>query len=224
MSGFKFSDLVKPGEGGRLALQAELERRRDGWTRPGYHYKGAGDFLLREGRHYGPPVEIAADEWFGGPVGSRESSAGTGGPHGTCFVNALKYAEAEGLRYCEGLYSLAGSFIAHAWVLTPDDRPLEVTHQDYLGNGVKAVNFALTPFLPAERWAYWGAVFSTEFVRWHAENVGRDEDGDPTYCILDRAPHEEIERRQFGLPSEGFRDVHDFPVLKVPYDPARTSL
>lgn len=221
--GFKFSDLIKPGEAGRIAMEAELKRRRDQWDRPGYHYRGAGHFLLEHGRYYGPPVEFPSDDWFGGAPGDPASTAGRGGPHGTCFANALHYAEENGLRYCEGLYSLVGSFIAHAWCLTPDDRVLEVTHQDYIGTGVKAFNFMGLNFLPADRWAYWGAVFPTEFVRWHSEQYP-DADGDPTYCLLDRGAHEAAERVAYGLAPEGFMDAHDFPVLKVPFDPDRTEL
>lgn len=220
--GFKFGDLIKPGEGAKLVLESELKRRRDAWNRPGYHYRGVGDFLLREGRYYGPPIVFPDDSWFQG-------RGGMGGPYGTCFINAVEYAEQFGVRYCEGLYTTQGSVVAHAWCLTPDDRPIEVTHPNYDELQAQGINVHTpegTTAISVERWAYWGAVFTPEFVRWHAENPGLDTDkGLPTYCIFDRGPHEVAERRLLGLGDEdGFRDVHDAPVLKVPFDPKRTSL
>jgi hypothetical protein len=216
MSGFKFSDLIKPGEGARLALESELRRRRDAWSRPGYLYRGAGDFLLQHGRYYGQPIRFADDDWYQG-------LAGNGGPYGTCFANAVEYAEQFGVRYCEGVYSMVGAFQAHAWCLNDADEVIEVTHLDYVARGQRPGDLYGHEWQPAERWGYYGVTFRPEFVRWHAENPGLL-DGTPTYCILDRSPHEAHDRAAHMLGAEGFQDVHDFPVLKVPYDPERTSL
>lgn len=218
--GFKFGDLIKPGEAAKLGLESELKLRRDAWNRPGYHYRGAGDFLLREGRYYGPPIVYPPEDWYQG-------RGGNGGPYGTCFINAVEYAERNGVRYCEGLYATQGTYVAHAWCLTPDDRPIEVTHPNYDELQARGINIHTPDGMPAisvDRWAYWGVVFPTEFIRWHSEEY-RDGDGARAFCVLDRAGHEVTERERLGFDdAEGFRDVHDCPVLKVPFDPKRTSL
>lgn len=208
--GFKFGDLLKPGEAARLGCIRELETRRDKWTAPGYVYRGAGDFLLRHGRHFPPPPT------FPDPYTPNE--------YGTCFVNALEHSEATGLRYCEGLYATADGYIAHAWCLTPEDRVLELTMPSADDpNFSRYITEAGTPFLPHERWCYWGCVFPVEFIRWHAEQH-LDEDGAPTYSVFDRTPYEaERSLRLFGT-ERMFSVLHDFPLGKVPFDPARTTL
>lgn len=220
MDDFKFSDLIKPGEGARLGLESELRRRMAAWDRPGYFYKGVGDFLLQHGRSYGPPITFPPDDWFQG-------KGGRGGPYGTCFINAVEYAEQHGVRYCEGLYATQGSYVAHAWCLDADDRVIEVTHPNYdelKERGVRVHTPDGMDAISVKHWAYWGVVLLPEFVRWHAENPGFD-DGRPTYCIFDRAGHEVEERIRLGDDdAEGVTDSHDSPILKLPFDPSRTSL
>jgi hypothetical protein len=53
-------------------------------------------------------------------------------------------------------------------------------------------------------------IVPVELARWHIEHIGLP--------MLERPPGDK------RLGSWEFADAHDFPVLRVPYDPSRTEL
>jgi hypothetical protein len=192
--------LVTPGSGAatRLALERELEawggRRRLG---PGYVYKSGGHFLKAHGSYYqGRELPDEYDHLTG--------------PNRHCFSNALNGVLANPeLRYVEGVYSTGGSYFTnHAWAIDRDNQVVELTfptkdledQTDSRGG----------PILTPEHWGYWGVVLHPRLVEWCFGHVGMPN--------LERPP---------GDTSSGIRDyqdAHDFPLLRVPYDPQRTDL
>lgn len=200
MSGL-FGGLLKPGDAAELMLKRELERRRDAWTLPGYAYRGAGDYLLQHGRIY---------------RGRERPSQYERGAPNECFWNAADAAEQyPELRYCEGVYTTSNSHpTPHAWCVDADDLVVELTfptEPEARENGVDGKGM---PLMPTEHWIYSGVIFRPELVRWHEEVIGE-------VCMFDR-PSADADS-----PGSRWLDVdqdHDFPILKVPYDPDRTSL
>ena len=75
-----------------------------GESRPGNHYSGPEDFVLREGRSM-PWREKPASVEYG-----RQKE---------CFKNALHLAIATGWTYCEG-YAIGHFPVEHAWVIDGD--------------------------------------------------------------------------------------------------------
>jgi hypothetical protein len=199
VSGFKFSDLIPPGEGARLALQRELEARRERWNRPGYHYRGGGDFLLQHGQFY--PGRVIPDQY-----------ADLQGEPTYCFGNAAQAALARpDLQFCEGVYALNGHFTPHAWCIDGDGGVVEVTFPTTQWAEARDAKTYMK-FNPPERWGYWGVVFpELEFIIWHGETLGMP--------MLDRPGGDQEFSSLIDVDEE-----HDYPLLKVPFDPARKSL
>lgn len=194
-----FDDVLKPGQGAAVAVKRELELRRDKWSRPGYHYRGGADFLLRHGQAWnGRVLPDSYDHLIG--------------PEAQCFNNALAAAEADpSLRYVEGYYIAGGFGYAknHAWVIDQDDQVVELTLETRDLEGATFVGSRLPP-TPPDTWVYYGAVFDPRFVRSHADHLGLPMFDRPLDDILSGDP--------------GTQNGHDFPLLKVPFDPARRSL
>lgn len=194
-----FDDVLKPGQGAEVAVKRELELRRSKWSRPGYHYKGGADFLLQHGK-----------SWMGREL--PEQYDHLVGPETHCFGNALAAAEADpSLRYVEGYY-IAGGFghaRNHAWCIDQDDQVVELTLGTRDLEGAVFLGSRLPP-TPPETWIYYGTVFDARFVRSHAESLGLPMFDRPLDDIISGDP--------------GRQDGHDFPLLKVRFDPARTSL
>jgi hypothetical protein len=66
------------------------------------------------------------------------------------------------------------------------------------------------PILTPEHWGYWGVILHPRLVQWTMDTIGMPN--------LERPP---------GDTSTGITDIqdgHDFPLLKVAYDPHRTDL
>lgn len=200
----ELGDALKPGEAGRLALERELERRVAEWgAKPGYAYRGGGDFLLRHGRHYpGRELPERYEELIGEPT--------------QCFPNALSAVQRDpALRYCEGVYAVGvGHYTPHAWALDADDAVVEVT---YPTRGLERRISARGGWhLDPKFWSYWGVIVHPEYVQAHMEQFGLP--------MLDRGHHaDERFARMLGVEAD-YREMHDFPILKVPYDANRTEL
>jgi hypothetical protein len=196
----KARDLVTPGSGAatRLTLERELEawgaRRRLG---PDYVYRSGGHFLKAHGSYY--QGRELPDEY--------EHLVGV---NRHCFLNTLNAVLADStLRYVEGVYSTGGShFTNHAWAIDADNQVVELTYPtrdledkfDSRGG----------PILTPEHWGYWGVILHPRLVQWTMDTIGMPN--------LERPP---------GDTSSGITDIqdgHDFPLLKVPYDPHRTDL
>lgn len=237
MSGF-LDGVLKPGQGAEMAVKREMEARRQNWTRPGYHYRGVGDFLLQHGTF-----------WTGREI--PEQYKHLVGVMGSCYANALAAVQADSsLRYVEGVYAVIGrDFHGHAWCIDQNDQIVEVTAPTDPGT-VARTNSAEDhiPFLPVERWGYYGCAFPLAYVEAHRERY-EDTQG---YPLFDLNPEEN--RRQFRLGSDlrqqssvGWGDEdgeeeddtdwgepevpsvyrfeeHEFPVFRVPFDPNRTTL
>lgn len=203
MSGLFESFGLKPGEGAQAALRRELERRRSLWDRTGYHYRGAGDFILQNGAFY------AGREL-------PERYLHLAGEANECFVNSvLACTQDATLTYCEGVYSTgADHFTPHAWCVDPDGGVVEVTFPTRdLERYRPGRHFGGLSILPPPSWAYAGVLFpKLEFVAWHLDTHGGS--------MLDR-PSADAERYGDEL---DFTEDHDWPILKVPFDPMRTTL
>lgn len=196
----KARELVTPGSGAatRHALERELEawgnRRRLG---PDYVYKSGGHFLKAHGSYYqGRELPDQYEHLIG--------------PNRHCFLNALNAVLADStLRYVEGVYSTGGShFTNHAWAIDPQGEVVELTYptKDLDGKFDSHGGPILTP----EHWGYWGIILHPRLVQWTMDNIGMPN--------LERPP---------GDTSTGIADIqdaHDFPLLKVPYDPQRGDL
>lgn len=241
MSGF-LDGVLKPGQGAEMAVKREMQARIKKWTRTGYHYRGVGDFLLQHGVF-----------WTGRELPDKYEALK--GVPGTCYETSLAAAIADpSLRYCEGVYSLVGEdFKGHAWCIDQDGEVVELTQPTDPETVSKAHSRRTRlPFLPVERWGYFGCVFPAEYVTAHRERY-YDEQG---YCLFDLSAYEEGTQRELSgyarhssvgwgdqdldddeeddtdwddddepeLPSELRWQEHVFPTLKVPFDPQRTTL
>jgi hypothetical protein len=233
LSGF-LDGVLKPGQGAEMAVKREMEQRRRTWTRPGYHYRGVGDFLLQHGKF-----------WTGREIPERYRHLV--GPDGSCYANALAAVRADSsLRYVEGVYAVIGrDFHGHAWCIDQDEQIVEVTAPTDPATVARASSAEdHIPFLPVERWAYYGCVFPLAYVEAHRARY-EDTQG---YPLFDLNPAEN--RRQFGsyqqsavgwgdedgededdtdwdepdVPSVYRFEEHEFPVFRVPFDPNRTTL
>lgn len=208
MTGFKFRDLIPPGEGGRMAFRRELERRVQEWNRPGYRFKGGADLLLQHGQY-----------WNGAPI--RDEYAHLIGNESQCFTNSYGAAIQSDLRYVEGYYSLgADFFMPHGWCVTPDGgiQDMTVTEESV---GYMISRSRLT--IPSQdHWSYWGVVFHTDLIEDHVDGHGWD------LPMLDRPKAElALDGTPIGVTSPGsvwdFQVNHDQPILKLPYDPDRRA-
>jgi hypothetical protein len=190
----------KPGEGAQTALRRELESRRTRWAHTGYAYRGAGDIILRHGQFWAG--RELPDEW----------AALQGAPN-RCFINALTAVQQSGgrLRYVEGVYSTGQShYTPHAWAID-NAGVVEVTYPTAPTPGALD-GHTYMPILPVVHWAYAGVVFSAELVQWHLDRMGLP--------MMDRPKADATDAR----PGVDMRELHDWPILKVPYDPNRREL
>lgn len=199
-----FGGLLKPGEGGELALRRELERRVTTWSHTGYLYRGGGDYILKHGSFY--QGRALPDEY-----------ADLQGPMAQCFWNALTAAKSHpDLRYCEGVYSTGStSPTPHAWCVGPDDRLVEVTFPTRDGQWEDAIDMKGMPIMAPEHHAYMGVIFRTELMDWFSDTYGE-------MCMFDRPTADSL--RFSGLTPDEVAQAHDWPILKVAYDPDRVSL
>ena len=206
MSELKFRDLIPPGEGAKMAMRTELHRRVKEWKLPGYHYDGGADLLLRHGTFF-----TGAD--------LRPEYGHLRGIQSQCFASAWSAADQSDLRLFEGYYQIgAGIFMPHAWCVAPDGVVQDVTVGGLDAVGMIQGNIG-TRISPLEQWAYWGVEIHPELYDHHVNDLQYD------LPLLDR-PKAELELQ--GQPIEtmpgqvwDFTQNHDFPILKVPYDPDR---
>jgi hypothetical protein len=204
-----FGGLLKPGDAGMTALRLELERRRDSYgsefPRPPYVFRGGADMCLRHGESF--KGRVTPEKW-------RHLM----GENGRCYINALTAAEAHPeLRYFEGYYSWGkGHFTSHGWVVD-DEGVVELSIETWLLENFHDKNGG--PILPAPVWSYWGVEFDPRLVRWHVDDPAAPRE----LPMLDRTKddHRDDRARARGL---DMTQSHDFPILKVPYSPGRTSL
>lgn len=193
----------------KIALTRELESRRTGADRfalgRGYVYRGGADLCLKHGK-YRPGRELP------------DAYAHLHGLNGqTCYFDALDAARADStVRYCEGYATVGhGMFISHAWCVAPDDGVLEVRYPQ--GSKWRSARLPGQALLPPERWSYWGVTFRTELVLEHTEH--------PLHLgLLDRSRAEEQDMLARGFGEDTTITTHDYPILKVSYDPERTAL
>lgn len=203
-----FDEVLKPSDGNRIAMQRDLERRRSLWVRPDYVYRGAGDLLLRHGQFYsGREVPGEYSQYVGG--------------EGKCFLNALAAAEQDSsLRYCEGIYSpgASGVYSTHAWCIAPDGGVVELTYPTTEVQRFRDPRSSdpSRPITPVETWGYWGVIVHVNYARHHRDTL--------SLPMLDRDRAEQEEHAERGGDPADVENVHDFPILKVPYDPDRRSL
>lgn len=198
--------LLKPGEGAQIALRADLEVRRETCEpQPGWLYRGAGDYLLKHGQFYtGRELPDQYAPQFGGI--------------NNCFENAVLAAGTDpSLRYVEGVYAAYGGFTPHAWCIDPDGQVVELTWPTRPEHGTDGAkdDFMGMGLVAPERMAYCGVIFPVEFMVWFGETYGE-------WCLFDRPAIDKDKR--FTKHLDMSQPDHGFPVLKVPYDPARTSL
>lgn len=191
--------------GHHFTREFELDRNRSLARFPAYryYYQGGGDMMLRGGHQY--RAQQIPDQY-----------AHLVGEESCCFDNALDAALAvPELRYCEGYYCTGHLFIMnHGWCVAPDGGVVDVTVPT-TPDVVKYHHFdTKLPFLPIDRWLYWGVVVHPEFAEAHRNGLG----GLP---MLPRMVGE------LQSPSAGrldFTEPHDFPILKVPYNSLRKDL
>jgi hypothetical protein len=202
MSGF-LDGVLKTGDGSRLAIQRELEFRRDRWDRPGYLYRGGADYMLRHGKFYRGRV-------------CPDAYAHLIGASNECFDNALVAVRQEpSLRYCEGVYSTGHTwFTPHAWCVDPKGELVELTYPTI--DREMFTNDLGMPILPPERWGYWGVIFRPELIEDHLELVRE-------HCVFDRPAADRDATNPAIAAGLDMSQDHDFPILKIPYDPDRTT-
>lgn len=193
----------------KLALTRELESRRRAVAErfalgKGYVYRGGADLCLQHGKYR--PGRILPDDY-------RHLSGLDGR---TCYYDALRAALADPtVRYCEGYAAVGrGHFISHAWCIAPDDGVLEVRYPTDEAIATVTLPTLVTP--PPQKWSYWGVTFRAELVEAHTVA--------PLHLgMLDRSRAEELDMLTRFTEDEVIT-THDFPILKVPYDPERTTL
>lgn len=207
MTGLFGGLLGDPAERNEIVLRRDLELRRDGgpagrWD--GYAYRGSADLLLQHGRFQ--PGRRLPERWqhhFGQPS--------------QCYINALLAAEDNPeLTYCEGVYWTGQSHgRSHAWCLDPDGELVEVTFPTDEATLAVARSRYNLPYLPPERWGYWGVTFAAELVQEHLDRLD-------SLPMFDRPLGELADP---DMPEWlDMSEPHDYPILKVPYDPNRRHL
>lgn len=192
-------------------LRADLELRRSAGKTSGrweeYQYDGVADLLLQHGQFYA-----------GRQIPERY--AHLMGEESMCFHNAAQAAmEEPSLRYCEGCYWTGYGFASsHAWCVDEDGALVEVTlptdpetvrRMCFRGHGP---HDGTLPALNPEHWGYFGVLLTPELAFAHFEKF------DSYAPMFDRSPGEMATARV------DLTSPHDFPLLKVPYDPQRTTL
>lgn len=213
-------DLGTPADRQAQVLRRDLELRRDTWAGPPsgpgkglthpYYFRGGADMCLRHGK-FRPGRELP-DEYT--DVWKLKGD-------GMCFYNALAACQRDpALRYCEGYCNVGrGNQITHAWCIAPDDGVVDVTYPHHMPEGVFYTQSLPTlPVLPPRTWGYWGVIFPLALVEFH--------DTEPLHLpFFDRPRAEELEMRSSGKwTDEDIAPEHDHPILKVPYNPERTTL
>lgn len=199
---------LKPGDMTKMALERELQGRRDRWDRPGYHYRGLGDLLLQHGQFFkGRKLPEEYEQWQGA--------------QSTCFESA-SYAASQDSRllYMEGVYIPTSNVpVPHGWCIDPNG-VVELsfpTDDDTMQRGVDHRGVAI---LPPEHWGYWGVVIDPALIEWSYDKFG-------TFGLFDNPYAKDAMKiaEQFGRDPEGYSEpTHGFPFLKVPYRADRTSL
>jgi hypothetical protein len=202
VSGLRDMLGLAPGDGTRLALRRELERRVAAWDRPGsWAYRGSADLLLQHGEFF---VGREVPEEYAELVGAV----------GGCFENAADAAEARPeLRYFQGVYSTGSAhYTPHGWCVAPDGGVVEVTWPTRnLHSNMRDASSNL-PVAQPDRIGYWGVEMRPELMRWFAEHVGGQ-------CLLDRPAADAAEARGDWDLSES----EDLPLLRHRYDKTRVS-
>jgi hypothetical protein len=198
--------LPDPAERVRHTLTRDLELRRSDARASakfsGYAYVGSADLLLQHGRFFtGRQLPEQYAHLYGEP--------------GRCYLSALEAAQADpSLTYYEGVYAaFAGPPCSHAWCVAPDGGVVEcamVSDPVLLAMGHRSGSE--TPFLPPEHWGYWGVSFTTQLVDAHLHRN--------SLPMFDRSRAELLDTND----PENVAETHDFPVLKVRYNPNRTEL
>lgn len=201
-----FGDILPPVETRveqtlRRNLELRRKQRPERWT--GYAYQGAADLLLREGKFY--PARETPDVY----------KHLRGAPN-ECFSNAVYAVTADpSLRYCEGVYNTGfGESVTHGWCIAPDGGVVELTFPT--DPEILKISFhgrTGMPLMPLEHWAYWGVTYHIELAAKAMETIGLP--------LLDRSGGEL--RENVGSPWD-MTESHDYPILKLPYDPNRKDL
>jgi hypothetical protein len=199
---------MKPGDMTRMAMERELQARRDRWDRPGYVYRGVADLLLQHG------------EFFKGRVLPEQWAHFAGGQN-QCFENAAEAAARDSrLTYMEGVYLPTSNIpVPHGWCVDADG-VVELTFPTDADTFARGVDHRGVAILPPDHWGYWGVRLTPELVRWSFDQF-------ETFGLFDN-PYAEDAMKQMassGHDPAGFSEpTHGFPLLKVPYDPTRTEL
>lgn len=169
MTGFSLRDLIKPGEGAKIAMGRELSTRvikeAAEAVKPGWRYSGPADMLKQHGQA------------FRGDV-TPEPYRGLYGTVRECHNNALLACEAAPeLRYFTGLYTVGRDVCEHSWCMTPGGTVVEVTYPTFgIAGGTRVNNpdgsLADVGWMPPEFWSYVGLEFDPAFVRAVIERYG----------------------------------------------------
>lgn len=203
MSLFGGLDLGSPAERNELILRRELELRRErepasGWGRV---YRNGADLLLTHG------------EFFEGRELPERYAQYAADGQGRCYWDAAACAEAEGVRYFEGVASASGGrFLSHGFCVDPDGI-IDLTWWQ-----VNSSRDTGLPTMRKEHWSYFGVEIHPELMRAH-EDIG--------FPMLGRDPIEKDRQRMPGQP-EWFTGYgldltppEKLPLLDYPYKPDR---
>jgi hypothetical protein len=184
-----------------LELRRKDPRNADRFYR--YPYQGGADLVLQHGEFWWGQVRPERYQELAGAIGK-------------CYGTALDACKAdERLVYVEGYCTAGAGFpISHGWCV--DTETNEVVDlvlpcsEENVANQYTSARTGMK-FLHPSRWAYYGVRFTTELTdaHWHALGLP----------MLDRSRHEALES-----PGAQYREDHDFPILKVKYDPNRTEM
>jgi hypothetical protein len=202
-----FRDLIPPGEGAKMALKRELERRvQSGNWGPEYVYQGGSDLILRHGTFF---TGREVPEQYQSPAFLPNQ----------CFGNALAAAQQwPELRYFEGVYSTGAShFTPHAWCVDAEGLVVELTmptreleryhHPDSMGGRLS------TP----DHWVYAGLEFDPAFVEAYMDEYDLP--------MFDRPTADQKWAGELDVGQDGSRGEQEgFPILKMVYDPKRKDL
>lgn len=152
---FSFGSLIKPGDAHRHAIMRELSTRAAREHGP-WLYKGEASYIMAHGQYFqGRVLPDAHDDLVGEMT--------------FCHRNALAAAlERPELRYFTGFYMVGRQVGQHSWCVDPMGDVVEVTYPTKgLEPGAMTAEtldgFAI-PWLPPERWAYFGLEFDATFV------------------------------------------------------------
>ena len=138
---------------------------------------------------------------------------------GKCFSAAIFAADAHPeLWYCEGYATTGFGYpFVHGWC---EDAAgvVELTCPDpkLVPNAINART--MMPYLPRERWGYIGVRFTRELAHYFGD--GDMADTGLALPLIDRGRHEQA----LHAGQEDYTSPHDYPILKLPYDPNRTTI